>query len=94
VLLLKAIRQNHPGRTMPEIEKCMGIPEGTLRGIEKGRHLLPALQDGLSGWLDAFLNCVDATPEERAQVRDLAAKVLLAEWADELDVRRGEGRRD
>ena len=63
----------------------MDIPFGTLRHIETGRRPLPGLQDGLSKWIEHFLDCVQATAEEREQLSRLAARVLFLEWGNETD---------
>jgi hypothetical protein len=85
VVLLRTIRRRHKKISMLTIEACMEIPFGTLRHIEKGRRPLPGLQDGLSKWIEHFLNCVQATADEREHLRRLAARVLFLEWNDETD---------
>ncbi len=62
----------------------MGLPPDTIRHIEKGRRLLPGLQEGLSHWIEEYLRCVQASPEEHEQVKELAARVLLLEWGEGL----------
>ena len=74
VVLLREIRERHPEVTLTEIEACMGIPFDTLRHIEKGRRPLPGLQDGLGRWILHLLDCVRATPEERAMVETLLSR--------------------
>ncbi len=84
VALLREIRERHPEVTLTEIEACMGIPFDTLRHIEKGRRPLPGLQDGLGRWILRLLDCVRATPEERAMVETLLSRDILMEWSEEL----------
>lgn len=84
VVLLREIRERHPEVTLTEIEACMGIPFDTLRHIEKGRRPLPGLQDGLGRWILSLLDCVRATPEERAMVETLLSRIILMEWSEEL----------
>jgi hypothetical protein len=84
VALLREIRERHPEVSLTEIEACMGIPFDTLRHIEKGRRPLPGLQDGLGRWILHLLDCVRATPEERAMVETLLSRIILMEWSEEL----------
>jgi hypothetical protein len=65
----------------------MGLPPDTLRHIEKGRRLLPGLQEGLTEWIETYLRCVNATAEERKRVEELAARLLLLEWSEDLDAK-------
>lgn len=89
-------RRNHPlvqslaklrlrhGIASSDLDACMGMPVGTLRHIEKGRRPLPGLQDGLSSWIQNYLNCVGATEDERNEIRQQISRALLLEWSEDL----------
>jgi transcriptional regulator with XRE-family HTH domain len=86
VVLLKRIRARHE-ISLRDMEICMGLPPDTLRHILKGRRLLPGIQEGLKEWIENFLRCAQATPEEQEQVRRLLARLLLLDWSEDLDAR-------
>ncbi|HEV7128771.1 MAG TPA: hypothetical protein VGN32_15175 [Ktedonobacterales bacterium] len=67
------------------VETCMRIPVNTLRHIEKNRRALPKLEQGLAGWVKRFLDCVHATPQERATTIELMSRQVLRELSELLD---------
>jgi transcriptional regulator with XRE-family HTH domain len=77
--LMKRIREAH-GMSQVQVAACMSIAEDTYRHIEKGRRLLPNIRQGALGrWMRSFLNCVNATLDERRRLRELAARLILEE---------------
>jgi transcriptional regulator with XRE-family HTH domain len=77
--LLKAIRKTHR-MSQVQVAVCMGIAEDTYRHIEKGRRPLPDMRQGdFTRWMQAFLDCVNATDTEREHVSELTSRMVLGE---------------
>lgn len=68
-----------------QVAGCMGIATGSYRHIEKGRRSLPDVRHGLVKWMRQFQNCVNASPEERRELMNLLANVVLYEFSLMLD---------
>lgn len=84
VELLKAVRERHQ-ISQRKVERCMEITDDTIRHIERGRRPLPRLDQGLAKWVNRFLQCVQATPEERRDVIELMSRQIIHELSDLLD---------
>ena len=77
--LMKTIREAHHMSQL-QVAVCMGIAEDTYRHIEKGRRPLPDIRHGeFTRWMASFLDCVNATDEERAHVSELVSRVIVEE---------------
>lgn len=81
---LQGLRERHK-MSQRKVERCMEITDDTLRHVEKGRRPLPRLEQGLAAWVNRFLQCIDATPEERKEVIELMSRQILLELSELLD---------
>ena len=78
--LLKQVREAH-GKSQAALERCMRLPHGTYRHIERGRRNPPVLGNGLVEWVHAFENCVEATTEERVTIANVLSRSVLGQFA-------------
>jgi transcriptional regulator with XRE-family HTH domain len=85
VALMKALREAH-GMTQLRVATGMGIAEDTYRHIEKGTRPLPGIRNGdLGRRIRAFLDAVNATPEERQYMKEVVSRQILHDLSHLLD---------
>ena len=79
VPLLRKVRVAH-GKSQAQVEECMGLPPDTYRHIEKGRRPLPDYRHDLVDWILKFLDCTDATREEREEIVKVLSDEILRKF--------------
>ena len=77
---LKQVRVTH-GMSQAALERCMDLPHGTYRHVEKGRRPMPVLENRLAEWVHTFEDCVGATTEERMTIANMLSRSILDQLA-------------
>jgi hypothetical protein len=93
VKLMKEIRKRHK-QALIDVETCMQQIDPSLastqmlKKIEEGLRELPGLLGGsgppVSQWIQAWLQCVKATADERKAVEDLLTQIVLGQLEYDL----------